>query len=172
MSAALTRPATPSDTETLVALWRALLDEHENLDERFRRADDAETRWRNDLAAWLTSATHRLVVAEWSGEVAGFAHAYRYAPPPLYAEREEVFVESLYVRRASRRGGAGRALVADIRAWAEASGAEQLRIGTLAGNAEAGAFWRAAGAVPYEIAWTLALMPKAGRVAPKGKLGF
>ena len=165
------RTARRADLDRIGALWLALLREHAVLDARFVVAGDALQRWKNDAPFWLSDADRHLAVAVHEGETVGFAAAQRWTPPPIYAAVPEVHLDELYVVPAWRGRGLGRRLAGAVRAWAEAGGAERLRLGVLAANADARAFWERLGAHPLAITYTLALTPGA---SPEkgGRLGF
>ena len=89
-----------------------------------------------------------LRVAEWRGEVAGFATAGR-----IYdAERvaDALMLLDLYVAPEARRQGLGRALMAALASEARRSGAVCLWWGVDEGDDEAAAFYRAIGAEAAE----------------------
>lgn len=149
------RTAAAADAATLLALWQALMAEHEAFDPRFRLADDAALRWQNDLPFWLRDRERGLWVAERDGTPVGFAHAHWWVAPPLYAGPDEAYLAEVYVVPEARGHGAGRRLLAAARDWAAGQGLARIRLGVLAANAEALAFWRACGAEPFSVTLTL-----------------
>lgn len=172
--AVVVRRAEQRDLDQVSALWLRLLAEQRDLDDRFGFADDAGRRWRNDFPVWLRNTTWRIFVAERDGQVVGFVAAQRWAPPPVYAYSEEVFLNELYVVPEARRSGVGSALVAAVRQWAHDLGADRLRLSVLEANAEGRAFWEALGGTPLNVVYTIEL-PRESRPAPKKKavrLGF
>ena len=74
---------------------------------------------------------------------------------------------------AARKQGIGRRLVGPIRQWGEVEGAVRLRLGALADNPAAEAFWSAMGARALSVAYTIEL--KEGtfpEVQPRRPIGF
>ncbi|WP_103021583.1 GNAT family N-acetyltransferase [Salinibacter altiplanensis] len=132
-------------------LWAQLLEEQEELEDRFGVAEDARDRWDNDFPQWLDDETYRVYVAEVDGDIAGFATAHRWGPPPIYAERSEVFLDELYVRPNDRRQGLGTQLVEAVRDWTDRIGAQRIRLNVLAANEDARAFWAAQEAAPLTV---------------------
>ena len=151
------RRAQPSDCDALLELWKALLDEQEQMEGRFERADDAEERWCNDYEEWLRDDEQRIFVAERKGEVSGYVSACRWFTSPIYKAARELFIEEMYVRPDARRKGIGRALLASVREWAEEMEIERLRIGVLAQNNDGRAFWEALDAAPLALTLTVEL---------------
>ena len=168
------RRAVPADRSPVADLWLRLLEEHGRLDDRFGHAADARMRWENDFPVWLRDTTWRIFVAEQDGRVVGFASAQRWAPPPVYAEAQEVYLNELYVAPEVRRRGVGRRLVEAVRAWAGELKADRLRLGVLAANAGGCAFWDALGGRPLSLTYTLELDRTERPPARKkpGRLGF
>jgi [ribosomal protein S18]-alanine N-acetyltransferase len=123
MSAATVRPLAPRDLEAVVAIeaeahpWAA-----QWTPDSYLPAPDSE------MSAWVT---------ERAGRVAGFILA-RYAG-------EEMELLNLAVAEASRRAGAGRALVAAALEEGEARGASRVFLEVRESNAGAQAFYAALG---------------------------
>jgi len=151
------RPARPSDATAVVSLWRSLLHEQAGLDPRLTIAEDAEERWRNDFPYWLDDGTRKFLVAEHAGAIVGFAHAHRWGPPPILEASEEVYIDEVYVRPDARRNGCGRALVAELRSWAESLNANRLRLGVMAENSTGRAFWKSLQGKPLSLTYTIEL---------------
>lgn len=147
------RLARPADREACLALWARLQDEHEALDDRLRRSESAAARWSNDFAAWTRSEGSAVFVVDEAETVVGLATAHAMWPPPVYEQRLTVFVAELVVVPESRGHGHGRALLDAVTAWAGSIGAEAVEAGVLARNADARAFWEAAGAEPYSVTY-------------------
>ena len=151
------REGREGDIEGIISMWMALQEEHAIRDARYEVAPSAERRYRNDIGEYLKAEVWRIVVALDDDQPAGFASARHWYPEPIYRQCLEVFVESIYVEPARRRTGVGTALYQSIRSWAEAIGAERLRLGALARNGEALAFWHKVSAKQDIIVLTVEL---------------
>ena len=149
------RRAQPEDQGPVGDLWVQLLDEQDELEDRFGIADDARERWENDFPLWLDDETYRVYVAEVDGEIAGFATAHRWGPPPIYEESSEVSLDELYVRPDDRRDGIGTQLVDAISDWTDRIGARRIRLSVLSANEDARAFWAAQDAMPLTLTFTI-----------------
>ncbi len=86
------------------------------------------------LQACLANPAHRILVAEWGGEVVGYLHLEEY--DVLYAGHM-VNVLGIAVSSAWRRQGVGRALLSAGEAWARSKGAVAVRL--VSGEARKGA---------------------------------
>ena len=140
------RRARAADTDAAVALWARLQAEHEALDARHRPSASAETRWRNDFAAWASSDADRVFVAETDGDLVGLVTAHTYWPSPMYEQEMEVYLTELVVDPAQRSAGVGERLVEAVRGWARDLGVRQIRVGVLSRNTRGRAFWARQGA--------------------------
>ncbi len=149
------RRAQPADQDPVGDLWAQLLDEQGEEEERFEAAEDARDRWNNDFPMWLDDETYRVYVAEVDGDIAGFAAAHRWGPPPIYAESSEVYLDELYVRPDDRRQGLGTQLVAAVRDWTDRLGARRVRLSVLAHNKAGRAFWAQQDAEPLTMTLTI-----------------
>lgn len=168
------RRATPADLEQVAGLWLRLLDEHRAMDDRFGYADDARRRFENDFPHWLRNDAWRIFVADDGGRLVGFVAAQRWAPPPVYAYAEEVYLNELYVAPEARRRGVGRRLVEAVRGWAAELKADRLRLGVLAANTAGCAFWDAVGGRVLSQTYTVELEhePRPEPQKKSGRLGF
>jgi len=136
-------------------LWVRLLDEQGQIEDRFGVAEDARDRWDNDFPLWLEDETYRVYVAEVNEEIAGFATAHQWGPPPIYEESSEVYLDELYVRPDDRRDGIGTQLVDAMRDWTDRVGARRLRFNVLVANEAGRAFWAQQGAQPLTLTLTI-----------------
>lgn len=89
---------------------------------------------RDALADALASPRDRVLVAEIDGRVVGYVHGEDFR---LLYEPALVNVLGIAVATADQGRGAGRALLADLEAWARARGAHALRL--VSGEARPGA---------------------------------
>lgn len=164
-----------SDRDDVVRLWMDLLRSQAALDERFTPADDAQVRWRNDFGEWLDRQSRRLFVATVDDRTCGFITAERSSPAPIFEGRSEVYIDELFVEPEHRRRGIGSALVRSVREWADSIGAERIRAGLLAANADAKTFWKHVGGEPITVTVGIELSPpEEERAAPSGRrrIGF
>jgi phosphinothricin acetyltransferase len=106
-----TRPATPEDAAAIARIYNEGIDD---------RVATFETRHRTaaDILGWL-DGVHPVVVAEDGGEVVAFAAASQYRPRECYSGIAEF---SVYVARAARGRGAGRAAMQALIEAAEKAG--------------------------------------------------
>lgn len=167
------RRALQTDRSLVGRLWTAFLKEQSEADRRLGLADDALDRWYNDFPLWIKDETKRIFVAESGGKTVGFLTAHRWAPPPIYTDSSEVYIDELYVVEEHRGKGAGRRLVDEARTWAGELGANRLRMSALAENQEAVDFWKEQGAEPFSVTLTIELdVPETAGKAGVRKLGF
>lgn len=106
-----TRSATPEDAAAIAAIYT------EGIEDRVATFETSP-RTADDVRAWFNSR-HPIVVAEEAGTVCAFANASAYRPRACYSGVAEF---SVYVARAARGRGAGRAAMLALLAAAEPAG--------------------------------------------------
>ena len=154
------RSAGLPDGPAIADLWRELLSEQHEIDQRFSASDDATERWMNDFKEWVGAPdVHHLVVAESEGGLVGFASAELWWPQPVYEQILEVYLSELYVAPAHRGQGIGSKLLDDVQEWARGKDVAQIRLDALAANQEAIGFWKNRGASEFLVTM---LMPRGG----------
>lgn len=109
-SGIVVRQATVDDARALLPL----LAEHRGADEPDEKVD----RYRERLESLVEHPGHRIVVAAADGAVVGYAAAQDYGPAP-HRDWSIARMHDLWVSPAARGRGAGTALFAAIRDWAE-----------------------------------------------------
>ena len=114
------------------------------------------------------------MVAEAKGELVGFITAQRWAPPPVYAEAREVFIDEVYVRPEVRSQGVGTRLVEEVQAWAATLDVDRLRLRMLVANEAGRRFWQRQGAQSFVTTFTIERVRPALEASreKKAKLGF
>jgi GNAT superfamily N-acetyltransferase len=140
------RAAIEADVPVIRELIEGLAD-YEQLRHECQATDD-------QLRASLFGARRyaEVVLAEWEGEVAGFAlffHNYS-----TFLARQGIYLEDLFVRPAHRGHGIGKALLAHLAQLAVARGCGRLEWSVLDWNVDAIGFYTKLGARPQDE-WTV-----------------
>jgi len=103
------RDADDRDREAIAAIYNEGIAEG-------RSTFETDLRSATDIAGWLGSPAHPVLVAETDGTVVGWARISPYSPRSCYAGIAEA---SVYVRACARGQGLGGALAATLRDRAE-----------------------------------------------------
>ncbi|HNA34506.1 MAG TPA: GNAT family N-acetyltransferase [Flavobacteriales bacterium] len=112
-----------------------------------RLAPDGGRTWLDGVIGGL-ERFGRIAVAEWDGEVIGFAHAaVKLAPEHLGGGRIG-HVTHLYVTPAHRRSGIARALAASLHEWLRTRSVLSIELQVVHRNEAGLAFWRSLGYAP------------------------
>lgn len=145
MSLAIRR-ARPDDVGTVFALIRELAEY-----EKLTREVEASAA---DVSAALFSEAPRLVcdLAEWDGEVAGFAAWF--VNFSTFAGKPGIYLEDLFVRPAFRRHGIGQALLGHLARTCVDNGWARLQWSVLDWNTPSITFYKSLGAELMDD-WTL-----------------
>ena len=170
----LIRQAKLQDVQEVLHLWKSLMDEHMPLDGRFVLSEDALGRWRNDLWHWIEDPVHRVLVAEEEGRLVGFLHAFLWHDMPLFEQRQEVYLEDLYLDPSFRGQGHGKRMYEMLVSWAGEHDAQAIRLSTLAANPKSNAFWVHMGFEPIMVTYTRELQarPPSPPASERRPLGF
>jgi ribosomal protein S18 acetylase RimI-like enzyme len=136
------RPMTPADIPRGIALLLQL------------GYDMPEAELARRYAEVTGAPDHRLIVAETAGEVVGLMHVF--ARPAVENPREAV-VQAIVVDRDCRRGGIGRALMAEAERWGAERGCRSVTLSSNVTRAPAHAFYAALG---YRVAATALVFRK------------
>jgi ribosomal protein S18 acetylase RimI-like enzyme len=137
------RRAREEDWDGARSLWREVDDLHAGLAPAyFRQAARAEGEWRE----LLTAADAAVFVAEdpeRPPHVVGIVsvRVYETPPDPVMVPLRRGHVEMLVVSAAHRRRGVGKALMAEVAAWARRQGAAEIVLTVWAGNRAAESFY-------------------------------
>ncbi|MCX8038604.1 MAG: GNAT family N-acetyltransferase [Candidatus Sumerlaeia bacterium] len=150
------RPAVPDDLDAIVALWTAMMREHEEFDPRIRLAPNADIAYRNYayhhiregaavfVAEYLDKqeggrqATHRR-------QVVGFALAYVARNLPMYQPERYGYLSDLVVAAPWRRCGIGTALLDCVRQRLRREEVAQVQLQVYSKNVAGLGFWRQQG---------------------------
>ena len=135
--------------DRIIPLWVALMDYHARLDPTFRRAEDAETRWREFLAKLVASDDARVFVAVEGEEIVGYCVARLIFEPPVFAEMPRGEIVDMFVREGNRRRGVGSTLLERAYAWFRGEGISRVELMVSVANPIGRPFWAKRGFSDY-----------------------
>jgi len=138
------RPATLRDLDAIVALWMAMMREHEGFDRRVRLADHAEEAYRQ-YARHHIAAGAAVFVAAHQGDVVGFCLAYTARNLPMFVPPQYGYLSDLTVSPSWRGRGIGRSLVETTKRWFAAHGIPHVQLQVYDRNAPGRSFWHKEG---------------------------
>ncbi len=137
------RPATSADVMTIGALWERLASHHQILDPRLPKpANGGDELYAHRIGSQLDDAYHRILVAEYNGELVGYVLGMiaNYMPDIFIAESIG-FLADIFVNEAHRGVGIGKKLVSELQAWFKSRGIVTMEWSVAAHNTSAKAFW-------------------------------
>ena len=141
------RKAMARDYDDLCALINEVDELHrENLPGVFREPA-GPIRDKDFILGLLVDKTVGMFVAEAEGQLVGFVHLVVRETPdiPIFVPQRYVVVDTLVVRKSSRRMGIGSALMEKAHVWAAANGASDIELNVYEFNKPAMAFYRGLG---------------------------
>ena len=145
----LVRRAVEEDLDTMVEMWKELMDFHKALDGLFTRSEEGTENFRAFLKGHMNSEKACCVVAEAEGEIAGYCLAAVELYPPVLVRKECVEVFDMVVAEPYRRRGVGATLFKEIRRWSGEQGIDRIEVRVAVTNRLSTAFWRKMGLAPY-----------------------
>ena len=149
LSPVTVRRARLIDLDRLVALWRALMQHHIEIDARlFQTESHAPSTYRAWLRRKLDESDAMLLVAEGVDGIIGFLLAKTGQRAPVFTVREVGMIYDLVVDPAHRRKGAGQALFDAAKAGFAARGITHITVNYSPRNDAASRFWSAQGFAP------------------------
>lgn len=143
------RPATEDDLPELARLWHEKTTLQQQFDRRLALAADSRAAWQARMAGWLREGGCGVFVAVNEGGLLGYIIGWEQDTAPGLAPEKLGAVTDIALDAHRYQGGAGRALVAALRAWFAARGVEQMVAYAHHASAVEQAFWRSLGATEW-----------------------
>lgn len=141
MPALTLHDAQQADVETVLPLWRELMDRHADLDSHFRRAADGDERFAEYLGLRIADEESRVVLAKRQGETVGYALGVTQLLPRILQARYIGRITDLAVRTDCQRQGVGSALVEELTQWFGSREITRIEVSVVPTNRAAEAFW-------------------------------
>lgn len=142
------RRAAPGDIKDLVAMHVLLRDYSGGCNRRVgRNQSERPEHLAKEYEGYLRSDSSAVFVAEQDGQLVGYV-AGRVDRHPGWAPQVVGTVLAAFVRRECRRAGVATALIRELLAFFESSGAEDITLRYVIGNRVGESFWRQLGFEP------------------------
>lgn len=139
------RSAGLADLDAIVALWMAMMREHESFDPRVQLADTADDAYRQYARHYIARGGAAVFVAEHQREVVGFSLAYRARNLPMFRPVYFGYLSDLVVREPWRGRGLGTALLEATKRWFRQRGIAHIQLQVYSRNTSGLAFWHKTG---------------------------
>jgi GNAT superfamily N-acetyltransferase len=147
------RGAKVADEEAILALVKAEMQAHVELDERFRLRDDASSRYAVYIRDRMRDIDSSVFVAE-TDRIVGLAIGTIRKVDSFFEAQRYGYISDLMVERSVRRRGFGRALFDRAELWFRSLGIDVVRLHVAVKSDEARAFWKSIGASEFLLeAW-------------------
>jgi ribosomal protein S18 acetylase RimI-like enzyme len=143
------RPAISSDIESIIDLWRELLEYHAQLGPNWTPAQDSAEHFARFLAEQLSKDGVLILIAEVDGKAMGYCQAVIGSRPLIFEQTERCVVLDLVVAEAERKLGVGGRLLDEIEGWARERGVRRIEVGVACSNDPAVAFYHNRGFSAY-----------------------
>jgi ribosomal protein S18 acetylase RimI-like enzyme len=141
------RKATQADIESIMKLWKELMNFHIERDSYFDIANNAPEKFAKFIKEKLDSNDYCILVAEDNGRVVGYCLAKKDKHPLFKApDYSEIF--DLVITREFRRKGIGSALLDKVFNWCFEKGIKRVEVKVALANEVSRKFWRKMGFKP------------------------
>lgn len=141
------RKASASDIPSIISMWNEMMEMHRLFRSTYVCRKDAEELMRKHFRENIGKLDSRVLVAERNGKQMGYAMAEVKRRPPIYKEKDAVYisVSDIFVAGKYRRSGAGSMMMDAISDWAAKNGIRAISLEVDSKNAKAIAFYRKGG---------------------------
>jgi ribosomal protein S18 acetylase RimI-like enzyme len=143
------RKAEAADTDSVILLWKEMMDAHSAIDERLSVASTWREMVASSIRRWLGDRDSRLIVAQTADGVIGFALGGVVHPTLGLESNVHGQIAHLCVGARWRRSGVGRQLVASLRDWLADRRVPSIHLYVSRYNPISQHFWRSLGFEDY-----------------------
>jgi ribosomal protein S18 acetylase RimI-like enzyme len=128
------RPGRKEDAPEAARLWMQSAEEHTAHDRVYKTSPEAEKTMRRFLADVANSGYSFLFVAVTEDRTVGFISGELRQGSPTFLPKTWASVDDVFVEPEHRNRGMGRALIRNVRAWAQARDADGISLQVAAAN--------------------------------------
>lgn len=139
------RVASKTDIQSIVNIWKEMMNFHIERDHYFEIAEDGPERFREFIEANLASNNYRILVSEYDGKVIGYCLAKKNIYPPVFKIKDYGEITDLSIIKEFRRKGLGEALLNEILTWYSNQGIKRIECRVARSNEVSTNFWRKMG---------------------------
>ena len=143
------RSAEEEDIPTIAAIWMELMHHHAQIHVPLKPRKGAEAAFRGYLKTCLVDENRRILVAEDTEGVIGYAMARIDQRNPIYEETVFGFITDVAVTESRRREGIGSALAMELYQWFTSRQVTTIEAYVQNGNAMAMDFWQKQGFISW-----------------------
>ena len=149
MQSVTTRTARTKDIDTIVELWKEMMDFHFERDRHFARSSTGHEAFAKFVAEHIEKEESLVLVAEEGDAIVAYCIATISNRPPVFETTRYGAIYDLLVTRSRRRQGIGKRLVHEIERWFSQQGIHRIEARVSTRNEVSTQFWRKIGYEPY-----------------------
>ena len=143
------RTAEEEDSPTIAAIWMEMMHHHAQLHVSLKPREGAEAAFRDHLKMCMADENRRIIVAEDTEKVIGYAMARIDQRPPIYDETVYGFITDVAVTESRRREGIGSALAMELYQWFTSRQVTTIEAYVQNANSMAMDFWQKQGFIHW-----------------------
>lgn len=143
------RRADLADRDSIMVLWKRLMEFHAPLDPYFAMTEDAPEKFHSFLTDNLQQSDKIVMVAEINHKIIGYMMGMIMTSPPVFKMQKYGEITDAFVDDRLRKQGMGEKLFSKMKAWFAAQGLHRIDINAAAKNPISNKFWKKMGFAPY-----------------------
>ncbi|MFX1355971.1 MAG: GNAT family N-acetyltransferase [Promethearchaeota archaeon] len=125
----------------IVELWTEMIDYHTQLDQFFKRREDAHLNYESFIKELLNSSEATIFVAQEDDKILGFVLVKIDLYPPVYLYEKYGAIYDLVVKSTYRRRGIGTRLLDRSIEWVYSQGLDRIELNVASKNEKANSFY-------------------------------
>ena len=141
MNSVTTRLARAHDVETIVELWKELMDFHQARDRHFTRSPNGPSVFADFVTEQLHNDDALVLVAEEAGAIVGYCLAVSETHALVFEKPRHAEIIDLFVCQSYRRRGIGERLVREVEQWFSRRGFDRIEARIATRNEVSTEFW-------------------------------
>ena len=149
MHSVTTRAARTEDVDTIVELWKQLMDFHQKRDRHFTRSPTGPSIFAKFVTDQIEKEDSLVLVAEEEGAIVAYCLAITETHSPVFAKPRHAEIIDLFVTESHRQRGIGERLVREVEHWFSQRGIDRIEARVAVRNEVSTHFWRKIGYQPY-----------------------
>jgi GNAT superfamily N-acetyltransferase len=149
MNSVTTRSARAEDIDTIVELWKDLMDFHQERDRHFTRSPTGPSIFAKFVADQLAKEDSLVLVAEEEGGIVAYCLAITETHSLVFAKPRHAEIIDLFVSQSHRQRGIGERLMREVEHWFSQQGIARIEARVAVRNEVSTQFWRKIGYEPY-----------------------
>jgi ribosomal protein S18 acetylase RimI-like enzyme len=147
------RKAKQSDAESILSLWKEMMDFHRKYDKYYSRSESTSKKYRKIVSENISSKKSLVLVAVYNKNIVGYTIASIVKYPLVLQLKQFGTVYELAVQKKLQRNGIGEQLFMETQKWFKKHSLKRIELSVLRKNPISSKFWKKMGFEPFLERW-------------------